>query len=217
MSAAASLTSITLLQLDFTANCSNLALGVQVWNNFLYGDDGGYCYALKGTATTDSEAVNDGPGGPDGDFPDFWTNGTAPDWIAFWRATLGAKIPDTYLSLTDNDIANWANNTDMFDFFVYPEVDPRDPPAISQGLDMLHGCNDSFSKNITDLIGMEVSCITRYCCSSTTNSTITNQQHSPFPYYPNWTIGDACGFHTCEQANKGNPDLGGIGVCSHMA
>ncbi|KAK3176460.1 hypothetical protein OEA41_007783 [Lepraria neglecta] len=104
MSAAASLMNITFRQLDFTANCSNLALGIQVWNNFLYYDEGNYYYALNGTATTDSEAVDDGPGGPDGDFPDFWTNGTAPDWIAFWRATLGAKIPDTYLSLTDNDV-----------------------------------------------------------------------------------------------------------------
>ncbi|KAL2059633.1 hypothetical protein ABVK25_000926 [Lepraria finkii] len=59
---------------------------------------------------------------------------------------------------------------------------------------------------------MEVSCMTRYCCSSTTNNTIANKQHSPYPYYPNWTIGDTCGFHTCEQANQRNPDLGGIGV-----
>lgn len=74
-------------------------------NSFLYDDEGDYSYALNGTAITDSEVV-DSPGGPDGVFPDFRTNETAPDWVAFWRATLSAKIPDIYLSLADNDVAD---------------------------------------------------------------------------------------------------------------
>lgn len=107
MSVAASLANITLNQLNFTANCSNLALGLYVFENDFYlgspnpennnGDNDSYY----------NSTVDDGPSEY---FEDFWTNGTSPEWISFWRYALSSVLPG-YLSLSDADIARWANTT----------------------------------------------------------------------------------------------------------
>ena len=56
----------------------------------------------------------------------------------------------------------------------------------------------------------------QYCCSPSI-TTDDESSTNPYPYYTNWTIQDACAFDTCSRTNKGNPDLGGIGVseCSN--
>lgn len=106
MSAAvASLANITLNQLNFTANCSNLALGLYVFENdfnLQIPNPGNY------NGSDYNSTVDDGPSEY---FEDFWTNGTSPEWISFWRYTLSSVLPNDFLSLSDADIARWANTT----------------------------------------------------------------------------------------------------------
>ena len=211
MSAASSLANITLHQLSFTANCSNLALGIQVWKNFDYDPNKGYIY----NSTSDSSHINDtdwdGPGGSDGEYAGFWasTNGTATDWIAFWRAALDTAIPGNQ-SLSDKNVADWSNNTEMFDFFNWDGA--LDLPALSQNLAYQGGCGHNFTANIEGIIDLEQACISQYCCSDATNGSVTHNPEEKFDYYPDWTVETACAFNTCQQSNQGNPDLGGIGV-----
>ncbi|KAK4695258.1 hypothetical protein P7C71_g2468, partial [Lecanoromycetidae sp. Uapishka_2] len=210
MSLPAILANVTLHQLNFTATCSNLALGLQVWHEF--GDEYGI-YAIPGNSTHDNETMDDGPGGSNGEYQDFWTNGTALDWIAFWRTALGSVVPTK--SLTDNDVANWANTTESFYFFddnyFDIEIDPLNLQIMANVLAFEQGCKANFT-NITNIVQMEEACMVHYCCSSDTNSTVTHSPNEKFPYFQNWTVEDACAFNTCQQENQGNPDLGGIGV-----
>lgn len=57
----------------------------------------------------------------------------------------------------------------------------------------------------------------KFCCSSGLSKDQESSQR-PYPYSPsNWTVESACAFDTCQHANKGNPDLGGVGVsCSFL-
>ena len=108
MSVAASLANITLNQLNFTANCSNLALGLYVFEtdfNLQYPNPGNYSYDNSSYYNSSNDD------GPSDYFEDFWTNGTSPEWISFWRYTLSSVLPTEYLSLSDVDIARWANTT----------------------------------------------------------------------------------------------------------
>ena len=208
MSVSAGLANVTLAHLNFAANCSNLALGLVVFANDFLSE-----YPNPGNSTFDNSTTDDGPG----DYTDFWTNGTAPEWIGFWRAALGSALPDDYLKLSDSDIAMWANTTEAFDFFghdVYQSPDPTDISQLSNYLAIEGGCRsyNSSSSNILDLVGMEAACLSQYCCSPTLNTTVSKSPTSNFTYNPSWSVEDACAFNTCSQANQGNPDLGGIGV-----
>lgn len=210
MSLPAILANVTIHHLNFTANCSSLGLGLQIWQEF--GDEYGY-YSVLGNSTSDNASLDDGPGGPDGEYEDFWTNGTALDWIQFWRIALGSAVPT--INLTNNDVANWANTTESFYFFdnnyIGIDADPLDLQIMANILAFEQGCKANFT-NITNIFQMEEACLVHYCCSSSTNGTVTHNPNEKFPYYQNWTVEDACSFNTCQQENQGNPDLGGIGV-----
>ncbi len=68
MSVLAILANVMVHRLNFTANCFNLALGLQVWNNWDTGETEDYeCLGL-GNATSDNNQIMDydGPGGSDG-------------------------------------------------------------------------------------------------------------------------------------------------------
>ncbi len=210
MNAASSLVNITLHQLNFAANCSNLALGIQIWNNFDYDPDFGYYYDSTGNYTYNNNTDYDGPGGPYGEYAGFWifSNGTAPDWITFWRAALDTVIPGNQ-SLSDNQIADWSNNTEMFDFF---SLEVTDLPSLSKDLALQGGCSHNFTTGIYSILDLEQACVSHYCCSDATNGSVTHNPREKFSYYQNWTVEDACAFNTCQQSNQGNPDLGGIGV-----
>lgn len=179
MSLPAILANVTLHQLNFTANCSNLALGLQVWQEF--GDEYGI-YTVAGNATYDNETIDDGPGGPNGEYEDFWTNGTALDWIAFWRVALGSAVPT--MNLTNNDVANWANTTESFYFFddnyFDLEIDPLNLQLMANMLAFEDGCKANFT-NITNIVQMEEACMVRYCCSSDTNGSVTHSPNEKFP------------------------------------
>ncbi len=212
MNAASSLANITLHQLNFTANCSNLALGIQVWNSFDYDPEFGYFYVPTNNNTNKNDTGDDdGPGGPYGEYAGFWydSNGTAPDWIAFWRAALDTVIPGNE-SLSDNHIADWSNNTEMFDFFDWPGA--LDLSSLSQDLALQGGCSHNFTADIENILDLEQACLSQYCCSDATNGSVTHDPGEKFVYYQNWTVENVCAFNTCEQSNQGNPDLGGIGV-----
>lgn len=212
-----SLANVTLSHINFTANCSNFALGMNVWlNDFIIGEP------TSGNLTGDQDDYTwwntTADDGPTEEYTYFFTNGTSPEWLGFWRFALASALPSSYMSISDQDIAKWANTTGNFLFFDYLEVEPMDfsdssfSSNFSQLLAREGGCNNNFKGNIKDLSGMARGCITNYCCSSALNSTIADNPKVGFPYYPNWTVEDTCSFHTCRLSNNGNPDLGGIGV-----
>ena len=236
LSLPASLVNLTLSHLNFTSNCSNVALGLTVWLN-----DFNYDNATSGnqTATNDLPGGSDSPtveqelgsdydtsgesdqsvdpvdNGPSDAYTDFWTNGTSPEWLAFWRAALASALPTTYMSLTDAEIAQWSNSTDAFEFFDDENAnnwaDPTDKSGLSYYLAFSGGCgsNGTLSK-VQAITDMQPACMVQYCCSGSNNE----ESQKPYPFYPAFTVQDACSFDTCQRANQGNPDLGGIGVCS---
>ncbi len=143
-----------------------------------------------------------------------WTNGTSPEWLGFWRAALASALPTTYMNLTDAEIAQWSNTTDAFEFFDADNAntwaDPTDKSYVSYYLAYQGGCSSNGTllkvQAITDI---QPACMVQYCCSRSSDE----ESQKPYPFYPEFTIVDACAFDTCQRANQGNPDLGGIGVC----
>ena len=234
LSLPASLANLTVSHLNFTSNCSNVALGLTVWLN-----DFNYYNATPGnqTATNDLPGGSDNPtvaqelgsgnttsgesdqsvdpidNGPTDAYTDFWTNGTSPEWLDFWRAALASALPTTYMNLTDAEIAQWSNTTDAFEFFDEENAnnwaDPTDKSALSYYLAYQGGCgsNRTLSK-VQAITDMQPACMVLYCCSGSNNE----ESQKPYPFYPGFTVVDACAFDTCQRANQGNPDLGGIGV-----
>ena len=204
-----SLTNVSFSDLNLTANCTNLALGINVWINDFY--------ALEATPGNLSINVDnytyDDPrdNGPGEEYDQWWINGTAPDWISFWRYALGSALPSSYMGLSDQEISDWSNSTECFDFFnEWTELPTLQ--ALSYDIALGGGCRTGLDDNVTDIVSMQEACMVNYCCSSATNDTVTHTPKIAFPYYTNWTIEDTCSFHTCQQSNNGNPDLGGIGV-----
>ena len=221
-----SLGNITLSHINFTANCSNLAVGLDVWlNDFVFESP------TPGNLTYDhgSQINSTADNGPTEEYFDFFTNGTSPEWLGFWRSALASALPASSIHhVSDQDISKWANTTDAFLFFDYLDIDPiKIPPDavfadeltdlsfssdLSQMLARQGGCKNKFEQKITDLVGMIEGCVTDYCCSSASNNTKSDTSKTPFPYYSNWTVADTCSFDTCRRANNGNPDIGGIGM-----
>ena len=217
MSVAASLANITLNQLNFTANCSNLALGLYVFENdfnLQIPNPGNYTYD---NSSYSNSSVDDGPSDY---FEDFWNNGTSPEWISFWRYTLSSALPTEYLSLSDEDIARWANTTvgrlpertsplsvlrfglqdailtlsvlqEAFNFFD-DDVDSIPAPdslsELSYDLAEGGGCRYNSSANIEDIVGYEQACMVEYCCSSALNSSVSRNPKGNFTWNPDWTI-----------------------------
>ena len=60
----------------------------------------------------------------DAECSNYWTNGTALDWIGFWRGALVCVFPATYQDFTDRYIADSANTAENFYFFDDLDVDP---------------------------------------------------------------------------------------------
>ena len=229
----ASLANLTIAHLNFTQNCSNVALGLTVWLN-----DFNYYNATPGnlTATNDLPGGVDNPtdtedtsldndadesdqsidpvdNGPTDAFTNFWTNGTSPEWIGFWRAAVGSALPTTYMNLTDTQIIQWSNTTDAFDFFdpYYANswASPTDRSEMSYYLANQGGCssNGTLSK-VQGVIDIQPACMVQYCCLGRNDE----ESQKPYPFYPEFTVLDACSFDSCQRANQGNPDLGGIGA-----
>ena len=236
----ASLANLTISHLNFTSNCSNVALGLTVWTN-----DFNYYNATPGNQT----ATNDLPGGRDNptvaqgldsgndtsgeidqsvdpvdngpaddytdEYTDFWTNGTSPEWLDFWRAALASALPTTYMNLTDAEITQWSNTTDAFEFFDALNANywnsPTDKSQVSFYLAEQGGCgsNGTLSR-VQGITDMQPACMVQYCCSGSNDE----KSQKPYPFYPAFKVVDACSFDTCKHANQGNPDLGGIGVFS---
>ena len=232
-----SLANLTISHLNFTSNCSNVALGLTVWIN----DFNDYTPSPGNqTATNDLPGGSDNPtvaqeldpdddtsddvdqsvdpvdNGPTDEYTDFWTNGTSPEWLGFWRAALASALPTIYMNLTDAEIAQWSNTTDAFEFFDQDNAnndlaDPTDKLSLSKYLASSGGCgsNGTLSK-VQAITDMQPACMVQYCCSRSNSE----ESQKPYQFYPDFTVVDACAFDICQKANQGNPDLGGIGVCS---
>ena len=232
----ASLANLTVSHLNFTSNCSNVALGLTVWtNDFLnYDPTPGNQTATNdlpggsdnptdaqefdsGDDTSDEEEQSVDPvdNGPSDAYTDVWTNGTSPEWLDFWRAALASALPTTYMNITDAEIAQWSNTTDAFEFFDADNAnygaDPTDKSLLSYYLAYQGGCgsNGTLSK-VQAITDMQPACMVQYCCSGSNDE----ESQKPYPFYPAFVVVDACAFDICQRANQGNPDLGGIGVCS---
>ena len=233
-----SLANLTISHLNFTSNCSNVGLGLAVWindfndntaapgnqtaTNDLPGGSDNPTVAQDldpddDTSDDDDQSVDPIDNGPTDDYTDFWTNGTSPEWLGFWRAALASALPTIYMNLTDAEIAQWSNTTDAFEFFDQYNAnnylaDPTDKLAVSNYLASSGGCgsNGTLSK-VQAITDMQPACMVQYCCSGLNDE----ESQKPYPFYPDFTVVDACAFDICQRANQGNPDLGGIGVCSH--
>lgn len=113
--------------------------------------------------------------------------------------------------------ADFVCSQEAFNFF---DDDVDSTPALdllselSYDLAESGGCRHNASTNIEDIVGYEQACMVQYCCSSALNSSVSRNPKGSFPFISNLSIEDACAFNTCQQSNKGNPDLGGIGVRS---
>ena len=221
-----SLGNVTLPHINFTANCSNLAVGLDVWlHDFIFK------FPTPGNLTYDNDTYwnSTADDGPTDEYSLFFTNGTSPEWIEFWRSALASALPSSSIPhISDQDITKWANTTEAFSFFGYLEIDPINIPSdpydieyttnlsfssnVSQILARQGGCNNKFKQKITNLFGMVEGCVTDYCCTSVANNSKSDTSKTPFPYFPNWTVADTCSFDTCRRANNGNPDIGGIGM-----
>ena len=211
-----SLGNVTLSHINFTANCSNLAVGLDVWlNDFFVG------IPTPGNLTFDNDTYwnSTADDGPTDEFSDFFKNGTSPEWTGFWRSALASALPSSSIHhISDQDISTWANTTDAFLFFDYLDIAPMNFPElsfssdVSQMLAQQGGCNNKFKQKIIDLLGMVEGCVTAYCCTSVANNSKSGTPKTSFPYYPDWTIADTCSFDTCRRANNGNPDIGGVGM-----
>ena len=233
----ASLANLTVSHLNFTLNCSNVALGLTVYNNdFNYNyynatpgnqsatndrlggsDNPTVAQELQSDDDTSDESVDPIDNGPTDDYSDFWTNGTSPEWLDFWRAALASALPTTYMSLTDAEISQWSNTTDAFEFFdpLNANYDywtsPTDKSSVSYYLARQGGCGSNGTlSEVQGVTDMQPACMVQYCCSRSNDE----ESQKPYPFYPAFTVVDACAFDTCQRANQGNPDLGGIGVCS---
>ena len=230
----ASLANLTVSHLNFTSNCSNVALGLTVWmndfnnnsptpgnqtaTNDLPGGSDNHTLAQELGSGDDTsgeidQSVDPVDNGPTDAYTDIWTNGTSPEWLDFWRAALASALPTTFL--TDAEIAQWSNSTDAFEFFDDQNAnnwaDPTDKLATSYYLAFQGGCgsNGTLSK-VQAITDMQPACMVQYCCAGSNDE----ESQKPYPFYPEFTVVDACAFDICQRANQGNPDLGGIGVCS---
>ena len=234
----ASLVNLTVSHLNFTSNCSNVALGLTVWtNDFLNYDptpgnqtatndlpggsdnptDAQLFDSDDDTSDEEEQSVDPVDNGPTDAYPDFWTNGTSPEWLDFWRAALASALPTTYMNLTDAEIAQWSNTTDAFEFFDADNANnwanTTDKLSLSYYLAYQGGCgsNGTLSK-VQAVTDMQPACMVQYCCSGSNDEL----SQKPYPFYPAFVVVDACAFDICQRANQGNPDLGGIGVCSYQ-
>ena len=219
MAVATSLVNLTFAALDFTQGCSNIALGLHVFDTFDCKE--GACNLGGYPLPTLS---NDGPPG----FEDWWENGPPSNWIDFWSGVLkSAMQPKDYGMLSDQDIAVWANTSECFDFFYFEYksfgtvVNPNDLSSLAYDISISGGCgqnktlmaNDAYYKSKDDFVfaSMVEGCMIASCCPIPLDSDLLLDPSDIFPH-TNWSIQDTCAFHTCEVANHGNPDLGGIGV-----
>jgi len=232
MALTAPLSQVNVTHLDFTRNCSNIALGVKTYNDYFsatairnYNDTGEVPATPNNSGPTDypSASISGWSG---------WSNGPPQEWIQFWRGAL----PVAYQTSSDEDIARWANTTQCLEFFDLTynpttfdygdlnQVNLDDVDAFSNALANLGGCQDNrtllaqdkvfemenigYNYSFTDMIE---DCMLRFCCPLPLDSPELSDQSQLFPG-TTWSVQNACSFYVCAIDNIGNPDLGGIGV-----
>ena len=202
MNASAILANITFYDLNLTNYCSDLALGLSIYqNNF-----------------NNSASSNDFYSSPQDAYHPYYPDGPSEDWTTFWRAALGSKDRN----FSNDNIVVWANDTPFINFFVdnySPQPDKIDQLATDLSL-YQGGCPSSNLANQTSSYGYGPStltelveaCMVDYCCAPNRTDQQLQDNSTAFPFYPKWSVDDTCAFRTCPAANHGNPDLGGIGV-----
>ena len=172
----------------------------------------------------------------------WWYDGPPPEWAEFWRAVL----PRQYQNASDKAVEQWANQTDCIQFFdgtYNPSttnsydygVKIDDVNVFSNGLASLGGCpwknsilaNDqeavksSWYSEVKDyddaysLTDMMIDCMLTFCCPLSSSSELLANKSYLFPG-TNWTAQAACSFNVCTLDNRGNADLGGIGVSLNL-
>ena len=147
------LSNITLAHLNFTNNCTNAGVGYTVWSNDFW----------NSTQTPGNDTTGKTDDGPEG-YEDWWTNGTSPEFIGFWRASLSSVLPKNYTTYTDAQIAAWTNHTEFYDFFNDDAGDdqwpwPGDLGELSNWLSEGGGCTVNQTQGaqtqITDYVSFE--------------------------------------------------------------
>ena len=139
-----SLANVTISNINFTGDCGNVALGYNVWYNDFFLQQ-----PTEGNWTTTSNSLNDGPGA----YANIWLNGTSPEFIRFWRATLSPSHPE--MNYSDTEIVRWTNSSPFYDFFgddlgnAWPRPDKKD--QIANSLASSGGCKNNNSQDAGDI------------------------------------------------------------------
>jgi hypothetical protein len=223
MSVSIPLANVNILNLKFIDNCTNIfGRGLSIHRNSFESPN-------VTQKTKSAIEFNDGNGSFIGLFPSLWSKGywgvwsdgsPSAEWIAFWRSALGTLLSKTSQHISDRQIADWANQTLFFEFFNpdpnlnYNFTDKNNTlRTMTTDLSIGGGCqNPIFDLNPLYLSTVLEQCIFQHCCGLELSS---NALHSSTPLIenPNYTVVEVCAFQNCSDANRGNPDLGGIGVC----
>ena len=80
------LSNVTLNSLNLTSNCSNIGLGYTVWSL----DFDAETPVTGRFNDTSNPYINNGPPS----YNNWWTGGPSPEFIDFWRISLGNVMPD---------------------------------------------------------------------------------------------------------------------------
>ena len=215
---------------NFTQSCSNISLGVQIYNQY-FNSTATETYNITGNVPATNG--NTGPANYSTYLQGWrgWSDGTPQDWIKFWRDVL----PNTYNDTSDEEVVQLTNQTDFFAFFDYAynptvagpletQVNLTNLTSFSTYLVSAGACQNNATQLTSDqrslarngsytLTNMIADCMLTQCCPLPLDSDVFNEQNL-FPGTP-WTNQGACSFYItslCSAAVQGNPDLGGIGV-----
>jgi hypothetical protein len=201
-------------QLNFWQTCNSTNLALNVYNEFFYDNRNS---PLNSAEYNSSNPWNGGPG-----FPDWWNNGPPPAWIKFWRDALKTVPGLRHDHLSDEQIEVWANTTEAFNFFWYPDVHSKNSSWYTSDIALYGGCVGNRTLHLQDisassyggydLNNMIEDCIVLYCCDLSLDSPGLSDPSIKYPFIKGWTTQETCLFHTCQASSQGNPDLAGIGV-----
>jgi hypothetical protein len=211
----APLRGVTVSQLNFSQTCASTYLAIQVYNEFFLADR---TQPLNSPSYNSSNPWNDGPSG----FEYWWNDGPPRAWTDFWHDALKTKASLSDHVLSDEQVEVWANTSEAFDFFEYPDVFSKDASMYTNNIALYGGCvsnktlsfkdMSAYSSGEYDLNNMILDCMVLYCCPISLDSTLLSLPNIPYPYMKGWNTRDTCIFHTCQASTQGNPDLAGIGV-----
>jgi hypothetical protein len=214
MARSTSLSQVNFTDLAFSQLCSSVSTGLDIYNYFA---------CLRNCSTLGQDPLSNLSDNGPAPYESWWSQGPPSEWIDFWRSALATALqPNISQILSDQAIAEWANRSECFDFFgsTYNDVgivvDPNNVNSLALDISAYGGCksyNQSYDVwgGYIFFTGMVEECVLEKCCPYAPNAAQLSSNTIVFSNLK-WTFNQMCAFRACDDANTGNPDLGGIGV-----